>query len=102
MGDKVLQEYKLMTFIPMLVTEASKKVLELRPLETNASCEEAAHALDLFQPWCPAEALDKAPGESPVYGGMFFPLYPLPKEALEWFSYKWFIQALRTSKLKLT
>lgn len=50
MGDKVLQEYKLMTFIPMLATEASKKVLELGRVGSNASCEEAAHTLDLFQP----------------------------------------------------
>lgn len=36
MGDKVLQEYKLMTFSPMLATETSKKLLELQPLESNA------------------------------------------------------------------
>lgn len=88
----------------MLATEASKKVLELWPLETNGSCEEAAHALDLFQPCCSAEALDRAPEESSVHGGMLFPWYPLPKEALEWFPYKQFksIKSLRTSKLKLT
>lgn len=50
MGDKVLQEYELITFIPTLATETSKKVLELRPLEYSAICEEAAHALDLLQP----------------------------------------------------
>lgn len=50
MGDKVLQEYKLMTFIPMLATEVSKKVLELQRVENNVSCEEAAQAPDLFQP----------------------------------------------------
>lgn len=85
MGDKVLQEYKLMTFIPMLATEASKKVLELQRVENNVSCEEAAQAPDLFQPWCPAEALDSPPVQSPVHAGMLFPWHPLPRETLKWF-----------------
>lgn len=50
MGERLLQEYRLITFIPVLANEASKKVLELRPLESSANCEEAAHALELFQP----------------------------------------------------
>lgn len=67
MGDKLLQEYRLITLIPMLATHAvsppepSKQVLELQPRENSDNCEDAAHALALFPPWCPDEALGQCP-----------------------------------------
>lgn len=41
--------------------EPSKQVLELQPGENSDNCEDAAHALALFPPWCPDEALGQRP-----------------------------------------
>lgn len=65
MGDNLLLEYRLITLIPTLAThalrlpESSSQILELQPRANSRNSEEAAPALALLPPWCPAKALNQ-------------------------------------------